>query len=218
VHSAKGLEFDTVMLTGMEEETFPYRGLESEHSDELEEERRLAYVAITRARRRLYITHAASRTIFGQTRYLEPSRFLTQLPPEAVEHRGLPAFNQRVLGAAARARQAEFRDPEPDESWDQRAPDMDATRRRPQPPRGVPRSAPRAPQGRTVDYTAFGDVSVETEGGPVGRGMLKRGARVFHRRFGNGVVEQCEGNDKVVARFKGFGPKKVLLEYLTLQE
>ena len=48
--------------------------------------------------------------------------------------------------------------------------------------------------------------------------MLKRGARVFHRRFGSGVVEQCEGNDKVVARFKGFGPKKVLLEYLTLQD
>ena len=67
VHTAKGLEFDTVLLTGMEEETFPYRGLESESNDELEEERRLAYVAITRARRRLYISHVASRTIFGST-------------------------------------------------------------------------------------------------------------------------------------------------------
>ena len=70
-----------------------------------------------------------------------------------------------------------------------------------------------------MDYTAFGDIGVETEGtAPLGHGTLKRGARVFHRRFGNGVVEQCEGNDKVVARFKGFGPKKVLLEYLTLQD
>jgi DNA helicase II / ATP-dependent DNA helicase PcrA len=217
VHSAKGLEFDTVMLTGMEEETFPYRGLESESNDELEEERRLAYVAITRARRRLYISHAASRTIFGQTRYLEPSRFLAQLPPEAVEHRGLPAFNQRVLGAAARARQSHFRDPEPEESWDQRAPDMDVSRQRAHAPRAAaPRPTPRAQQGRTVDYTAFGDIAAEVT--PAGHAMLKRGARVFHRRFGNGVVEQCEGNDKVVARFKGFGPKKVLLEYLTLQD
>ena len=49
-------------------------------------------------------------------------------------------------------------------------------------------------------------------------GGLPRGTRVFHRRFGNGIVEGTEGNDKVVARFKGFGPKKVLLEYLTLKE
>ena len=49
-------------------------------------------------------------------------------------------------------------------------------------------------------------------------GALKRGTRVYHRRFGNGIVEECEGPDKVVARFKGFGSKKVLLEYLTLQK
>ena len=94
---------------------------------------------------------------------------------------------------------------------------MNVSRQRAHAPRAAaPRPAPRAPQGRTVDYTAFGDIALE--GTPAGHGMLKRGARVFHRRFGNGVVEQCEGNDKVVARFKGFGPKKVLLEYLTLQD
>ena len=94
VHSAKGLEFDTVLLTGMEEETFPYRGVESEHGEELEEERRLAYVAITRARRELYVSHVSSRTLFGQTRYLAPSRFLAQLPAEAIEQRGEVGFRQ----------------------------------------------------------------------------------------------------------------------------
>jgi DNA helicase-2/ATP-dependent DNA helicase PcrA len=240
VHSAKGLEFDTVMLTGMEEETFPYRGLESESNDEIEEERRLAYVAITRARRRLYISHAATRTIFGQTRYLEPSRFLLQLPEEVVEHRGLPAWSMRVHGAAARARQAELTDQHPEESWDQRMPERVAPSRqaparaapgrfaptRAAPSRPVPR--PPAPAaGRVVDYSAFSDVSaaagsgedlLSRAAGAGGHLALRRGMRVYHRRFGAGVVEQCEGTDKVVARFKGFGPKKVLLEYLTLQE
>jgi DNA helicase II / ATP-dependent DNA helicase PcrA len=248
VHTAKGLEFDTVLLTGMEEETFPYRGLESDESDELEEERRLAYVAITRARRRLYISHVASRTIFGQTRYLGPSRFLEQLPEEVLERRGLPAWASRVHAAAARARQTDFSDPTPDEEWDQRAPDAGAvartgvTGRLGAPGRNgaagrsgatgrTPFPAARATSDRVVDYSAFDDVPSSgrarsptpprTPGAtlPIGMtGGLPRGTRVFHRRFGTGIVEESEGPDKVVARFKGFGPKKVLLEYLTLKE
>ncbi|HYP87989.1 MAG TPA: UvrD-helicase domain-containing protein, partial [Polyangiaceae bacterium] len=88
VHSAKGLEFDAVFLTGMEQEMFPYRGIASGEDEELEEERRLAYVAITRARHRLTITYAGSRTLFGQTRYLERSQFLEDLPKEAIKHEG----------------------------------------------------------------------------------------------------------------------------------
>src|SRR5690606_16867882 len=72
VHSAKGLEFDTVFLTGIEQEVFPYRGINADEEEELDEERRLLYVAITRARRRLFITHAATRTLFGKTRYQSP--------------------------------------------------------------------------------------------------------------------------------------------------
>ncbi len=88
VHSAKGLEFTTVILTGMEEEVFPYRGLDASEIEELDEERRLAYVALTRARERLLITHASSRMLFGQTRYQVPSRFLQDLPPENVVREG----------------------------------------------------------------------------------------------------------------------------------
>jgi len=84
LHSAKGLEFPTVFLVGLEEGLFP-----SEHSafdaDRLPEERRLCYVGLTRAMQRLYLTHAESRRTFGRTAYRDPSRFLSELPAEALE-------------------------------------------------------------------------------------------------------------------------------------
>jgi DNA helicase-2/ATP-dependent DNA helicase PcrA len=84
LHAAKGLEFPTVFIVGLEEGLFP-----SEHSafdpDRLPEERRLCYVGLTRAMQRLYLTHAESRRIFGRTSYRDPSRFLADLPPDAVE-------------------------------------------------------------------------------------------------------------------------------------
>jgi DNA helicase-2/ATP-dependent DNA helicase PcrA len=84
LHAAKGLEFPTVFVVGLEEGLFP-----SEHSafdaDRLPEERRLCYVGLTRAMQRLYLTHAESRRIFGRTSYRDPSRFLSELPPEALE-------------------------------------------------------------------------------------------------------------------------------------
>jgi DNA helicase-2/ATP-dependent DNA helicase PcrA len=83
VHSAKGLEFHTVFLTGLEEGLFPHENCLSE-ADGLEEERRLMYVAITRARRRLYLSLAQSRMLHGQTRYNIPSRFVSELPSELV--------------------------------------------------------------------------------------------------------------------------------------
>ncbi|MGH8129734.1 MAG: DNA helicase II, partial [Steroidobacteraceae bacterium] len=84
LHAAKGLEFPSVFVVGLEEGLFP-----SEHSafdaDRLPEERRLCYVGLTRAMQRLYLTHAESRRIFGRTAYRDPSRFLSELPVEAVE-------------------------------------------------------------------------------------------------------------------------------------
>jgi DNA helicase-2/ATP-dependent DNA helicase PcrA len=81
VHSAKGLEFHAVFISGLEEGLFPHDN--SRNEDEgLEEERRLMYVAITRARRRLYLTHAQTRMLHGQTRYNVPSRFLDEIPAE----------------------------------------------------------------------------------------------------------------------------------------
>ena len=83
LHSAKGLEFPVVFLTGLEEGVFPHsRSLEDRH--ELEEERRLCYVGITRARQLLYLSHSWQRTLYGHTRMNEPSRFLRELPRELV--------------------------------------------------------------------------------------------------------------------------------------
>ncbi|MET0791094.1 MAG: UvrD-helicase domain-containing protein [Polyangiaceae bacterium] len=88
VHSAKGLEFRSVFIAGMEEEIFPYSRVSHEEPEEVDEERRLAYVAITRARERLYIVHAGMRTLFGKTRYSSPSRFLRDLPADTFVKEG----------------------------------------------------------------------------------------------------------------------------------
>ena len=83
VHAAKGLEFHAVFITGLEESLFPHEQSASEENG-LEEERRLMYVAITRARRRLYLSHAQSRMLHGQIRYGLPSRFLDELPEQVL--------------------------------------------------------------------------------------------------------------------------------------
>jgi DNA helicase-2/ATP-dependent DNA helicase PcrA len=84
VHSAKGLEFDVVFMSGLEEGLFPHEQSVNER-DGLEEERRLAYVAITRARNRLYLSHAQTRMLHGQTRYNIPSRFLEEIPQQLMK-------------------------------------------------------------------------------------------------------------------------------------
>jgi DNA helicase-2/ATP-dependent DNA helicase PcrA len=83
MHNAKGLEFDVVFMVGMEDGVFPHFRSMGDQA-ELEEERRLAYVGITRARKRLYLLHAWSRSLFGGSNYNPPSRFLSEIPPELV--------------------------------------------------------------------------------------------------------------------------------------
>jgi DNA helicase-2/ATP-dependent DNA helicase PcrA len=101
LHSAKGLEFPVVFLIGLEEGVFPHlRALDN--PDELEEERRLAYVGITRAREVLHLSHAWSRSLFGGTHYNPPSRFLDEIPSELVRHEG--AMASRNTGRSASGR------------------------------------------------------------------------------------------------------------------
>ncbi|MDP3585826.1 MAG: DNA helicase II [Thiobacillus sp.] len=103
VHAAKGLEFHAVFITGLEESLFPHE--QSTHEENgLEEERRLMYVAITRARRRLYLSHAQSRMLHGQIRYGLPSRFLDELPEQVLMHlnrRSAPASPSGYSAPAA---------------------------------------------------------------------------------------------------------------------
>jgi len=92
MHSAKGLEFPIVFIAGMEEGIFP--GYQSSFSqEELEEERRLCYVAITRAKKELYISHTFSRTLYGTTTYNKPSRFLGEIPSKLLESEFSKAFD-----------------------------------------------------------------------------------------------------------------------------
>ncbi len=112
VHAAKGLEFPVVMVTGLEEQVFPFKGIDPwEDPEELEEERRLAYVAFTRAEQRLVLSFAAVRRIFGQQRVGIPSRFLTELPGEDIEWIGARA------SSPSHASVTEERHSEPSESY-----------------------------------------------------------------------------------------------------
>ncbi len=95
VHSAKGLEFPYVFLIGMEESVFPYFFMGKEYETNLEEERRLAYVAITRAKKELYISRSQYRQLWGRTSRNEPSRFLREIEPEYVEETRSPALERR---------------------------------------------------------------------------------------------------------------------------
>jgi DNA helicase-2/ATP-dependent DNA helicase PcrA len=113
VHSAKGLEFDVVFITGLEEGLFPHEQSVAGPNaarDGLEEERRLAYVAITRARNRLYLSHAQTRMLHGQTRYNIPSRFLEELPPQLLKWL-TPRFSKQKAFAPDFSRQTRIASP-----------------------------------------------------------------------------------------------------------
>ena len=94
IHSAKGLEFPYVFLIGMEEGVFPSEMSKYSEAD-LEEERRLAYVGITRAKKELYISNSVSRMLYGRTQRNEPSRFLREIEPEYIEETRSPALERR---------------------------------------------------------------------------------------------------------------------------
>ena len=100
VHAAKGLEFDVVFLSGLEQGLFPHENSMNERNG-LEEERRLMYVAITRARQRLYLCHAQSRMLHGQTRFCIPSAFLEELPEALLRHLGSSAGHRQSNDSAS---------------------------------------------------------------------------------------------------------------------
>lgn len=198
VHAAKGLEFDTVLLTGMEDDVFPYKGLDSAEPEELDEERRLAYVAVTRARNFLAIFHASQRTLFGQTRYLRRSMFLDPIPEQSIK------FEQSSVHLGrAREDMADVEQPSP-----VRRPPLDRWQTHQK-----PSSGPQLRPGeRIVDRSAFDDMAHAEPSA-----QWRRGQPVFHARFGKGVVEAVEpGGDSVmvVAMFPGFGRRKILSKFL----
>jgi len=192
LHSAKGLEFDTVFLPGWEEGLFPHqRSLDETGLAGLEEERRLAYVGITRARKRCRISLAQNRRIHGLWQSAIPSRFLDELPAEAVEVTDTgSSYGGYTYGGRAATR---FDTRDPFESvyetpgW-QRAQRQQSSRKGPGP------------------LTIEGEL-VARSSGPSSAYAI--GERVFHLKFGYGAVTAVEGN-KLSIDFEKAGPKKVL--------
>ncbi|MBI2188642.1 MAG: UvrD-helicase domain-containing protein [Acidobacteria bacterium] len=107
MHSAKGLEFPIVVMTGLEEGLFPH-SRSSDEEAELEEERRLCYVGITRAQRRLVMTSAARRRVFGEYQSTEPSRFIDEIPRELIEDIPSPTYTSPYQSSFARFRRASY--------------------------------------------------------------------------------------------------------------
>ncbi|MBI4699664.1 MAG: UvrD-helicase domain-containing protein [Deltaproteobacteria bacterium] len=191
VHAAKGLEFDVVFVTGMEEDLFPLRSMSADEDDfaeQLEEERRLCYVALTRARRELFVTHTVLRTIYGQIRYNEPSRFLEDLPAKHVR-----AVSTETLGR-------------PPGSWG-------APRERAG-PRPALRPDPAGSGARGERY-----VEREPDADAPAAAAFGVGARVRHARFGVGVVQRLElraggGEATATVAFPGTMPKRIKVSFL----
>jgi len=175
VHSAKGLEFDCVFITGLEEGLFPHENSLSD-ADGLEEERRLMYVAITRARKRLYLTFSQTRLLHGQTRYNVKSRFLEELPEGALKW--LTPRNQGFGSGFARQYQ---------DAWS-RGSGLGSMI-------GAGRVEPR-PSAMELNRSVTAGAS-----GP----SLRVGQSVFHTKFGEGVILTLEGNGNDARAQVNFG-------------
>ena len=197
IHAAKGLEFDNVFLVGWEEGVFPsQRALDEGGLASLEEERRLAYVAITRARRRCTILHAANRRIYGQWTSSIPSRFIAELPEAHV------TAETTMSGGASlwRAQWSEHSDPFADVARNQ--PSRIVTRGP-----GWQRAA--AQQFDTTPKRIAEPSRSAASFAAKPRRDLALGARVFHDKFGYGTVIAQEGN-KLEIDFESAGPKRVI--------
>ena len=206
LHSAKGLEFPVVFLIGAEEGVFPHTRALTE-PDELEEERRLAYVGITRARERLYITHAWSRSLFGSTQYNPPSRFLEEIPGELVESKG------NITGRSAYGRQSL----RPRSDWGAPPP---YRRRRGDDDDAEDERRRDAHRERVVDAAlSAGRRSPErSDAHDIG---LRIGDDVEHPSFGEGVIIDLRGQGdsaEATVNFPGVGTKHLALAWAPLRK
>ena len=213
VHTAKGLEFPAVFVTGMEDGTFPHqRSLGDE--TELEEERRLAYVAITRARERLYLTRAAVRSAWGTPQEMPPSRFLDDIPAELLDVRRAATSGERMRasyggsygsGSYGRSRGSDGRDP-----WGDTDTGAFGSGRR---------GAAAQPSGvRKVTRMGVAPAAAATEDKPVL--ALKVGDRVKHATLGAGTVTGVEGEGpRTVARIRfGMAEKRLLVRMAPMEK
>jgi len=198
LHAAKGLEFKVVFLAGMEEGILPHSQSRDE-DDDVEEERRLCYVGMTRAREQLYCIHSLERRLHGQFREQSPSPFLDEIPQAVREEVRL-----------ARARPAQ-------QSWQQR----------PYTPSPRPAPPPQRIASTANNLSSFFGGPVQLDSSAIRAAtptaqqpaQLKRGQRVRHSQFGDGTILTMEGDGpdaKLTVYFDGAGSKKFIAKYAKL--
>ncbi len=229
LHTAKGLEFPVVFLTGMEHGLFPHQRALTDEA-EMSEERRLAYVGLTRAMRRLYLTRAESRSMWGQSQFNPPSPFLEEIPEELVEWKrlgsmragwGSPVHGSGGFGSGgfgARSRSGSWAE---SGSWGGRGSGPSSRRR------SAPASVDAGYSGDIDGSPALGTRAGRGTGMRQGRVQqnkeipaLSVGDAVQHKTFGRGRVIGVEGaGDKTVAKVRfGTDEKRLLLRYAPLEK
>ncbi|KAB0671844.1 AAA family ATPase [Oryzomonas sagensis] len=189
LHAAKGLEFKAVFMIGMEERLFPHvRALDD--MDGMEEERRLCYVGMTRARERLYLLNARRRYLFGQDQSNPPSRFLKDIPGELLDEEGTGGVSgyrtERPFGQTSAIRQ-EY--------------------------------APSHNLAAAAQFGTTNEVEIVPEP-PEEYGEVYVGMKVRHAKFGQGTIRKIEGSgesQKAIVWFNSAGPKKLLLRFAGLE-
>ena len=211
LHAAKGLEFPIIFLSGMEEGVFPMVRAFGGSTADMEEERRLCYVGITRAGEHLYCTMADSRTLYGATSYNRPSRFLEDIPDELLE-----GVEGSILDATARTRWDEV-----DTSARRRDFGLPPSTPAPMPP---PPPAPSPVPTRRVEPVVTPSPQAQEiirTAQPAAVSGYRSGDRVRHHTFGEGVVLAIQGSGeetKVLVNFPRLGVKKIQLSYAPLEK
>ena len=230
MHAAKGLEFPLVFIVGLEDGLFPHSRSATDPA-ELEEERRLCYVAITRAERFLYVTHAMKRRVYGEEMASEPSQFLNEMPLDLMEDlsrgqswlsfaRNSSTLENKRAASALRGDERE-RTRYTGKTYDSVDSIAEFFRKRTQqlsPPTNKPQSSEpvikrRASQGDSA--SSSGASSSSNEGG------FTPGSHVRHPKYGRGLVLRREGagdSAKLTVSFPGFGQKKLIEKYAGLEK
>lgn len=219
IHSAKGLEFGTVFVVGLEEGLFP-SDMVSGNPREMEEERRLFYVAITRAKTHCYLSYAQCRFRYGQMEFSAPSRFLKDIDPKYLDRQQsmfstrrsmddeveLPWQRKRSLFGERQETPRPFRPTVPSaKPFPSASPFFSA---RPVPSTGTTTARPLSSVSQTTSFPQ--GTSSHAGGG------LKEGAYILHNRFGRGKVLKVEGtgdNTKATVQFENVGTKQLLLKF-----
>lgn len=220
MHAAKGLEFPLVFIAGLEENLFPHSRARDDQA-ELEEERRLCYVAITRAEKYLYLTHAMKRRVYGEELPAEPSRFLMEFPLELIEDLSRGPSWLRFANKTANVEDREapraftptpVAQPKRTSNYQGRAyNDADSVREF------------FAKQGKKIDDSALDPQPSKREERKSANGGagLQPGTRVKHAKYGQGLIVRREGdgeNAKLTINFPGYGTKKMIEKFAGLEK